>query len=83
MGGAGDVARSDQPRGTWESTGLPSGDDVLAVQFEELQRRHSKSELENASLRMQLVSALTSSSSTLNDYLLTMFKLFEIATSIK
>lgn len=57
--GAGDMARSDHPRGTWEGNDLPSGDDILAVQFEDLQRRHSKSELENASLRMQLVSALT------------------------
>ena len=54
-GVAGDAARSDRPRGTWEGTDLPSGDDILANQFEELQRRHSKSELENASLRMQLV----------------------------
>ena len=35
---------------------VPSGDDILAEQFEELQLRYSKSELENASLRMQLVS---------------------------
>ena len=53
---AGDVAQLEGSRGTWDSAGIPSGDDILAEQFEELQRRHSKTELDNASLRLQLVS---------------------------
>ncbi|KAK9866728.1 hypothetical protein WJX84_012203 [Apatococcus fuscideae] len=52
----GDVAQLEGSRGTWDSAGIPSGDDILAEQFEELQRRHSKTELDNASLRLQLVS---------------------------
>ncbi|KAK9846882.1 hypothetical protein WJX84_000810 [Apatococcus fuscideae] len=54
MHSRGDAARSDRPRDTWDSTDLPGGDAILADQFEDLQRRHAKSELENASLRMQL-----------------------------